>query len=119
MKPVKMKAVELDTQERQTRLGKYYAYQDALKRNEMFRAKYSAAQQTQARNVKDMLDEVYSCKNIYISYRQSFIAVKVDGPRVKNRAALDALEAKFVKAGMGKAVSGQGVIYRIYRNAKR
>jgi hypothetical protein len=60
-----------------------------------------------------VLEIVYTAKDIYINYRQRFIAVKVDGARVADKTSLSELEAEWALEGITKAVTDQGVVYRI------
>lgn len=108
-----MKAQTLDTQEAQTRMEKYRAVMDAKRRNSEMSHTFSAAQKNRAQVLINSVREAYSHKGVYINYREKFIAVKLNGARVKNRALVNELESKWSREGITKAVSMQGVIYRI------
>jgi len=100
----------LKTEESSNKRG---AYLDARMRNLAGKSHYSYAQQTRAERMRLVLEIVYTAKDIYINYRQRFIAVKVDGARVADKTSLSELEAEWALEGITKAVTDQGVVYRI------
>ncbi len=100
----------LKTEESSNKRG---AYLDARMRNLAGKSHYSYAQQTRAERMRLVLEIVYCAKDIYVNYRQRFIALKVDGARVADRVALSELEAEWALEGITKAVTAQGVVYRI------
>jgi hypothetical protein len=100
----------LKTEESSNKVG---AYLDARMRNLAGKSHYSYAQQTRAERMRLVLEIVYTAKDIYINYRQRFIAVKVDGARVADKSSLSELEAEWALEGITKAVTAQGVVYRI------
>lgn len=100
----------LKTEESSNKRG---AYLDARMRNLAGKSHYSYAQQTRAERMRLVLEIVYTAKDIYINYRQRFIAVKVDGARVADKSSLGELEAEWALEGITKAVTDQGVVYRI------
>ena len=102
----------LKTEESSNKRG---AYLDARMRNYAGKSTYSYSDQTRAERMKIVLELVYTAKDIYINYRAKFIAVKVDGARVADRDSLCELEAEWAEQGVTKAVSAQGVVYRIPR----
>ena len=100
----------LKTEESSNKRG---AYLDARMRNLAGKSHYSYAQQTRAERMRLVLEIVYCAKDIYINYRQRFIAVKVDEARVADKSSLGELEAEWALEGITKAVTDQGVVYRI------
>jgi hypothetical protein len=100
----------LKTEESSNKVG---AYLDARMRNLAGKSHYSYKDQTRAERMKLVLELVYTAKEIYINYRAKFIAVKVDGARVADKVSLSELEAEWADQGITKAVSAQGVVYRI------
>jgi hypothetical protein len=100
----------LKTEESSNKRG---AFLDARMRNLAGKSHYSYAQQTRAERMRLVLEIVYTAKDIYINYRQRFIAVKVDGARVADKSSLTELEAEWALEGITKAVTAQGVVYRI------
>ncbi len=100
----------LKTEESSNKVG---AYLDARMRNLAGKSHYSYSQQTRAERMRLVLEIVYTAKDIYINYRQRFIAVKVDGARVADKSSLSELEAEWALEGITKAVTAQGVVYRI------
>ena len=102
--------------ELETKSAGYFAYaaaRDARMRAVAMWSHYDPKQQVEAERVKLGLEMVYACKGIYINPRAKFIAVKVDQARVKDRKGLAFLEEEWEKKGYIKAVSDQGVTYRI------
>lgn len=105
-----MKAQELDTKP-----AGFYAYaaaRDARMKAVAMWSHYTEAERTRAERMKLGLEMVYS-GTVYLSPRGKFIAVKVDKAQVRDRKTLALLEGDYEKAGITKAVSPQGVTYRI------
>ena len=94
-------------------LNPMFAAMDARMRNLAGKSKYSYSEQTRAERMKLVLEIVYTAKSIYINYRNKFIAVKLDGARIADFVALSELEAEWAQEGITKAVTAQGVVYRI------
>ena len=105
-----MLSTVLKTEESSNKRG---AYLDARMRNLAGKSHYSYSDQTRAERMKIVLELVYTAKEIYINYRAKFIAVKVDGARVADKVSLSELETEWATQGITKAVSAQGVVYRI------
>lgn len=106
-----MRAQELDTKS-----AGYYAFaasRDARMRAIAMWSHYTNAERVRAERMKLGLEMVYSAKGIYINPRGKFIAIKVDRAQVRDRKNLALLEAEYDKAGIKKAVSAQGITYRI------
>lgn len=75
---------------------------------------FSQAKQRAAERMKLGLEMCYSARQVYVTYRKKFIAVKVDGiTGIANKASLRLLEADYAAAGYEKVESQQGVTYRI------
>lgn len=106
-----MKAQELDTQG--AGYFKFAAMRDARMKSYAASTAYSEAQKVQAERMKLGLELVYGGKAFYVTFRQKFIVVKVDGAVVKDKKTLALLEADYEKAGIKKAVTAQGISYRI------
>jgi hypothetical protein len=94
-------------------VNKFGASLDARMRNHASKSHYSYKDQTRAERMKLVLELVYNAKEIYINYRAKFIAVKVEGATVADKHFLCKLEAEWTAQGVTKAVTAQGVIYRI------
>lgn len=105
-----MKQRELDTREA---TNKWWAHRDAEQRSYAASTHYSEQQKIAAERMKLALDLCYSNKGIYVNFRNKFITVKVAAARVKNKFELLLLEKEYEQRGYTKAVSDQGVIYRI------
>ena len=102
--------------ELETQSAGYYAFaaaRDARMRAAAMWSHYTDAERTRAERIKLGLEIVYYAKGIYINPRGKFISIKIDKPQVRDRKNLALLEADYDKAGIKKAVSAQGVVYRI------
>jgi len=93
----------------------WWAVQDARMASIKNESHYSAAQKIAADSMAQVLPLVYSTKEVHINYRQRFITIKVDSPRVIDRKNLAFLEEDWSKKGYKKLATDQGVIYRIPR----
>jgi hypothetical protein len=106
----------MNAQELDTKSAGYYAFaaaRDASMRAIAMWSHYTEVERVRAERMKLGLELVYSAKRIYINPRGKFIAIKVDQAQVRDRKNLALLEADYDKAGIKKAVSAQGVTYRI------
>ena len=102
--------------ELETRNAGYYAYaaaRDARMRAAAMWSHYTEAERVRAERMKLALELCYSAKNFYINPRGKFITIKIDNPRVKDRANLALLEQDYVEQGITKIVTAQGITYRI------
>lgn len=106
-----MKSADLDTKDAGS--YKYAAIRDARMRNYAMSSSYSETQKVAAERMKLVIEMVYSAKGVYINYRKKFIAVKVEGAAVKDRKNLVLLEKDWDAQGYKKAVTDQGIVYRI------
>jgi hypothetical protein len=100
----------------ETKSAGYWAYaaaRDARIRAVAMWSHYKPEQQVEAERVKLGLEMVYYYKNIYVNPREKFITVKVENARVKDSKGLKFLEEEWETRGYKKAVSDQGIIYRI------
>ena len=108
-----MQAGELDTKS-----AGYYAYAAALNARMtslVNSSHFSDAQKLQAERMRLAIDLVYASRGVHVNYRKTQITIKVDQPRVRDRAMLAMLEQDWTGAGVTKRVSDQGVNYRIAR----
>ena len=102
--------------ELETRNAGFYAYaaaRDARMRAAAMWSHYTEAERVRAERMKLALELCYSAKNFYINPRGKFITIKIDNPRVKDRANLALLEQDYVEQGITKIVTAQGITYRI------
>jgi len=108
-----MKAFELDTKEAPF---KWVAARDAAIKSYAASTLYTEAQKIRAERIKLGLEMVYSAKNIFITYRQKFVTIKLDQARVKDSKTLKLLEQDYEKlGGITKVLTDQGITYRIAR----
>ena len=96
----------------------WFAAKDAHIRSEVCKQAYTSKQQAKADGLRYALELCYVCKEVYVTYRQRFIAVKVEHVKDFNRKELRALEAGLNDAmcTVSKIVTKQGFIYRIKFN---
>jgi hypothetical protein len=92
----------------------YAAVLDAQRRNSNNKSAYSQDQIRKALSVRDLLDSAYTYKNLYINYRQKFIAVKAEGARARDAMAQEVITL-FESNGYLVAQTPQGVIVRIVK----
>lgn len=107
-----MKQVKLKTEDTPF---KYAAVIDARMKNIAGASKHSAAKKlkAEAEKMKMALEMVYNAACVYINYRDKFIALKMESPTVHDKATLALLEGDWAAEGITKAVTAQGIIYRI------
>ena len=94
----------------------YYAYaaaRDARMRAAAMWSHYTEAERVRAERMKLALELCYSARAFYINPRGKFITIKIENPRVKDRANLALLESDYEREGVAKVVTAQAVIYRI------
>lgn len=87
---------------------------DAIRRNANNRSLYTPQQQLRAERMELILKELFSAATrVYINYRKTKIAVKVDGKRdsVRNLKQWRAFENDWAQLGVKKTVSAQGFVY--------
>jgi hypothetical protein len=94
----------------------YYVYaaaRDARMRAAAMWSHYTEAERVRAERMKLALELCYSAKAVYVNPRGRFITIKIDRPRVVDRANLELLEADYEREGVTKVVTAQAAIYRI------
>lgn len=75
---------------------------------------YTDRQKLHAEQIKQVLSVCYNTNLVYISFRKSFIAVKVAAPAgVVNSAILESMENYWQTQGIDKISTPQGIIYRV------
>jgi hypothetical protein len=92
----------------------YAAARDAQRQNSNNKSTYSQDQIRRALSVRDLLDSAFSYTNLYINYRQKFIAIKAEGARARDQMAKEVVDL-FESNGYLVASTPQGVIVRIAR----
>ena len=85
---------------------------DAQRRNTNNKSHYSADQIKKAVTASDLIDTAFSYSNLYIDYRQKWIAVKAEGARAKDALAKEVVKL-FESNGYGVVSTPQGMIVRI------
>jgi len=105
-----MQTLTIDSNES---VNKFFAYNDARTRSAAASTHYDQAQKLQAERMKFVLEVVYAAKDMYITFRKKFIAVKIDNARVRDKAKLAEFETYWSEQGVVKVVTPRGVTYRI------
>jgi hypothetical protein len=93
--------------------AKWFAAQDAQRRNTNNKSHYPQAIQNQITRMLTVMNMVYAAKGIYEAYGKKGVSIKVDGAVVKDKTNLRELEAEWMALGFTKKISSQGVIYRL------
>jgi hypothetical protein len=94
----------------------FYAYaaaRDAAQRSYAASTHYTEQQKVRAERMKLAIELMYSSRSVHLNYRKGFVAIKLDSPRVIDRANLAQMETEWAAAGIAKVVTTQGIIYRI------
>jgi hypothetical protein len=107
--------MSIATTELETKKSKsaWFAINDADRYSTECASRYTSKQRATAQTAVDLLDMAYRYKGLYTNFRKTFIAIKVDNAQVKNRAVLIEVDAILEGKGFTKAVTPQGVVYRL------
>lgn len=106
----------ISTEKLETVAAGHYAWAastNARMQNSVNATHFTAADKLKAERIKLVLDFVYYSKSIYINYRKTKIAIKVDNARIKDKVLLKEMEEDWAADGIKKTVTKQGVIYSI------
>lgn len=109
-----MQATELDSKKAPLA---WYAAQDAKVRSYAASTHYSNEQRLEVDRVKLMMEMMYAGR-VFVNFRKKFAVIKIEDARVREPKMLKELEAEYEERGYTKAVTAQGVIYRIPKRAK-
>lgn len=93
----------------------WQARQHAEKISRINRRRFTPVQQSLAETTVEMINRAYDYHNIYVNYRQKFIAIKVSQPRVDDRDMALSLDRVFGDREYVKVLTPQGIIFRIPR----
>jgi hypothetical protein len=104
-----VKTLELDVMKA---TNKWWASFDAQRRNTNNKSHYDAATQVRVERMKMSLSVLYAAKNIYERYGKQGVSIKLDTPRVRDRAELLLMEQCWDAQGVTKRITPQGIIYR-------
>ena len=94
----------------------WFAARNAHMRSEVAKQQYSVKQRTKADAISFALELCYACKDIYVTYRQRFVAIKVEHITRIDKKNLAMLEASWVSDSsveVAKITTPQGIIYRV------
>lgn len=107
-----MRMQELDVAEA---TNKWWAGREARQRNLNNKSHYDSTTQLRVERMKLALSVVYAAKEIYERYGKQGVSIKVDQPRIRDRADLADLEQYWETQGVVKRITPQGIIYRFVR----
>ena len=105
-----MQALALDAKEA---TNKFAAYRDARVRSYAASTHYTDAEKVVAERIKLCLELVYRAREVYVTFRKGFIAIKLDAASVRDRKGLEIVERDIAERGVVKVVTAQGITYRI------
>lgn len=108
-----MKARQIDRDEA---VVPWFAARDAQTRSAVAATGYTNQQHARAAGIRFALELVYRSTEVYCTYRQRFVAIKVADPTIVDRSLLRELEAAWsAETGFSvdKVRTPQGIIYRI------
>lgn len=110
-----LKTNELDTKS----AGRFAfaAIKDVNRYSDECRMLYTPRQRAQAETFRDVVVMGYSAKNIYVTYRKKFVAIKIADGIVRDRRVVRELETMCNERGYEKTRTAQGITYRIPRVA--
>jgi hypothetical protein len=105
-----MYTLALDTKEA---TNKFAAFRDARMRSYAASTHYTDAEKVIAERIKMCLELVYRAREVYVTFRKGFIAIKLDDAGVRDRKGLEIIERDIADRGVVKVVTAQGITYRI------
>jgi hypothetical protein len=107
---------KLNVKSIETKSAGAYAYAAAMNAtlySDQCRMLYTNSQRAKAETFLDIVCAAYSARKAYITYRKSFMTIKVDAPTLRDRHARNVLDTICTERGYQKVVSAQGIIYRM------
>ena len=110
-----MRSKFIDTESTTSGFYAVLAYKDALRINSNWRSTYSEAQKLTVAKAESILDLAYKARAVYVNYRKTGIAIKLDHPLVRDRSTLTEVEDILEELHFTKRESAQGVIYSLKR----
>lgn len=105
-----MNTIDYDVDE--IRIPKWIAAEDARKRNRNNESLYSITQKNIADELYRLAFNVYASR-VYLNYRENFIAVKVETPRISDYALLTTLEKFCDVNNIERVRTKNSVVYRL------
>ena len=107
----------MQVKEIETKSAGFYAWaasRDAAMKSYAASTSYTPAQKLRAEQIKLGLELCYNSRAIHINFRNKWITIKIDEPRVRDRRNLALLEADYTLQGITKKVNLEGgVLYKI------
>lgn len=83
--------------------------------NRMNACTYTSNERAKGQQLLDVIDLAYNYKESFINFRKTFIAVKIEYPRIKDAKLAKEVDAIIEERGYSKVVTPQGMIIRIMR----
>jgi len=104
-----MKTIDKETR---TAPNKWWAWQDAERRNTNNKSKWPADVHLRVERMKIAMGELYAGK-IYEAYSPKRVSIKVDKPFIRDLKLLREMEAYWAEQGVTKTQTSTGLLYRI------
>jgi hypothetical protein len=95
----------------------YAASVDAGRYSDECQMLYTPKQRAAAQTFQDIVNMAYSAKQTYLTYRKTFVAVKLVNAIVRDRKILRELESICNERGYVKVNTAQGITFRMPRVA--
>lgn len=76
------------------------------------RMRYTPAQHAVAETFRDVVELAYAGR-AYITYRKTYVTVKVERPVLRDRRVRTEVDAVAAERGYVKTISAQGIAYRV------
>jgi len=91
---------------------------DSKAQNEKYIGTYTQAERMFAEQLLEAVAEIYVDSNVYLNYRQKFVAVKVDSATLANKVAAYNLDLYCERYDIERVVTARGnIVYRATRDA--
>jgi hypothetical protein len=101
----------LDYEVDEIRIPKWLAAEDARKRNKANEGLYDLQQHRDAEHLYALASKTYASR-VYLNYRENFIAVKVETPRISDYRAIVELEKFCDDNAIERVRTKNSVVYR-------
>lgn len=110
-----MRTKHIDTEATKGGFYAAMAFLDAQRINSNYKSTYSEAQKLTVSKAEVLLDLAYKARAVYVNFRKTGIAIKLDHPLVRDRVTLTEVEDILEELHFTKRESAQGVIYNLKR----
>jgi hypothetical protein len=91
----------------------FFAARDAEFRSVLNASKFSNQLKLKAERMKLVLEMIYACDKVTITYCKKWARVKVHNARARDKKQINEFEADWGKDDIKKVLTDQGIIYRV------